>query len=200
MEPAVNDNKGATNAGPELKPYKELAILGNAIAEFNKLTVDNKVLGADDESGALDNDNEPGIEVAEIADEYNTGKALALKELNNDGVNEDNVKDEVNDAELADGALDKKFKLCNEGIKLGADNKADSLIDKPNDINGIPEDAPGNELGNELKPGNEELDHNGPQLGRVDKDNKDDKDEPKGPDEEITKGAVTEVKNGYNKL
>ncbi|MCV2503424.1 MAG: hypothetical protein N4Q30_05030 [Neisseriaceae bacterium] len=85
----------------------------------------------------------------------------------------------------------------NIGIKEGT-LKPKDLDDSPDNANGSPDDPLGNEKGNELKPGKEELDHNGPQIGNVANKTKLDNDEPTGPDDEITKGAANDVKNGNN--
>ena len=62
----------------------------------------------------------------------------------------------------------------------------------------MPEEALGKELGNELKPGSEDADHNGPQIGKVASDNDADSNEPTGWELDSTNGADNEAVNGYN--
>ena len=67
---------------------------------------------------------------------------------------------------------------------------------KPDNSVGRPEETPGKELGKELRPGREDADHNGPQIGKVASESEVDNKEPIGCELDSTSGADSEVVKG----
>lgn len=177
-----------TDTGIELSAAPiELVASGNngKVKELDSAGTDGTLLGAKLD-GKVDRANELGT-APELATDDN-GKLL--NEVPEDELNVPKLDEVAAGAKPEDDA---KGRPNDSGVAKPLDCKA-----RPDNIGGMPEEALGKELGNELNPGSEDADHNGPQIGKVASDNDADSNEPTGCELDNTRGADNEAVNGYN--